>query len=423
MHKTQAIWSVGRQFPNEWLVARAGEVCSLVTKGTTPPNSEIVPGSNIPFLRVNNLTFTGRIQANDLLFVSEKAHRGVLARSIARPNDVLMNIVGPPLGKTALLGDAYPEYNLNQAILIYRVDSTLIDSSFFLHFLNSQSAQNWLESHAKKTSGQQNLTIEICKALPVPLPPLDEQKAIAHILSTWDCAIRQTEVLAINTQAEQRALMRALLSKHEKRWGCKPVGQIATRVTRKNDGGNHPILTISSTSGFVAQSDKYSRYMAGKSVENYILLEKGEFAYNKGNSRSYQFGCVFDLEGLERALVPHVYVCFKLHPELKRNFFKHLFASDYLQPQLRKLVNTGVRNNGLLNITPDSFLATHVPVPPSDEQIEIARILDSLAKENDLIKKNLEALRREKTGLIQQLLAGKRRVKVHDVVTSVAANG
>src|SRR5690349_7754489 len=94
-----------RHFPNEWPVARAAEVCSLVTKGTTPSKSDIVFDSNIPFLRVNNLTFTGRIKANDLLFVSEKAHRGVLTRSIARPNDVLMNIVGPPLGKTALLND------------------------------------------------------------------------------------------------------------------------------------------------------------------------------------------------------------------------------------------------------------------------------------------------------------------------------
>ena len=70
--------------PIEWKVVRADKICSKITKGTTPPKSEIVENSNVPFLRVNNLTFEGRLnEKTELLFVSEFAHRGVLVRSIA----------------------------------------------------------------------------------------------------------------------------------------------------------------------------------------------------------------------------------------------------------------------------------------------------------------------------------------------------
>jgi len=63
--------------PKEWEVVQANEICSKITKGTTPPKTDIVEDGDIPFLRVNNLTFEGRLnETNELLFVSESAHRG-----------------------------------------------------------------------------------------------------------------------------------------------------------------------------------------------------------------------------------------------------------------------------------------------------------------------------------------------------------
>jgi type I restriction enzyme S subunit len=150
--------------------------------------------------------------------------------------------------------------------------------------------------------------------------------------------------------------------------------------------------------------------MAGKSAENYIVLKKGEFAYNKGNSKTYKFGCVFDLDNFDLALVPHVYVCFALKGGLSHRFFKYLFEADYLCSQLGRLVNTGVRNNGLLNITPKEFFGTKVPVPSLAEQEAIADVMEVASKQHDRIVKNLDALGLEKRALMQQLLTGKRRV-------------
>ncbi|WP_314375480.1 restriction endonuclease subunit S [Sphingomonas paucimobilis] len=252
----------------------------------------------------------------------------------------------------------------------------------------------------------------------ISLPALKEQKQISATFRTWDRGIETVRALTANARAQKKALMQLLLSgKHRLpgfsgEWQRKPINEISTRVTRRNDGTELPVLTISSTSGFVRQDEKYSRYMAGKSVETYILLNEGEFAYNKGNSKTYEFGCIFDLEGYERALVPHVYVCFKLKKGYSHRFYKALFEADYLAPQLGQLVNTGVRNNGLLNIKPSEFLGTRVPVPPLDEQDAIAAVMEAASRTVTEHQAQLTALRQEKAALMQQLLTGKRRVKL-----------
>ena len=250
------------------------------------------------------------------------------------------------------------------------------------------------------------------------LPPLPEQRRIAEILSTWDRAIETVEALIANARAQKKALMQSLLTgKHRlpgfsEEWAHQKIEAISSRINARNDGTSLPVLTISSTAGFVRQDEKYSRFMAGKSVESYIILREGEFAYNKGNSKTYEFGCVLDLDGYKCGLVPHVYVCFKLKPGYSHRFYKALFEADYLAPQLGRLVNTGVRNNGLLNITPAQFLGTSVPVPPLAEQEAIAAIMEAASRSVSALKSQLTALRQEKSALMQQLLTGKRRVRV-----------
>jgi type I restriction enzyme, S subunit len=247
------------------------------------------------------------------------------------------------------------------------------------------------------------------------LPPLREQRRIALTLSAWDEAIRIAGQLALSADAHRRALVDKLVLQPTRsgKWPLRQIAAIADRVQRQDTGEiDLPVLMISSATGFLRQDQKYGRYMAGKSVENYIALQEGEFAYNKGNSKRYEFGCVYPLKGLQMGLVPHVYVCFRLHDEHDAGFFEHLFAADYLHDQLGALVNTGVRNNGLLNIRPADFMACQVPVPPRDAQ---ERIASRLAVAAEWVRRHHEfasRLREEKAALMADLLTGKRRVRL-----------
>ncbi|MFZ5655811.1 MAG: restriction endonuclease subunit S [Pseudomonadota bacterium] len=241
---------------------------------------------------------------------------------------------------------------------------------------------------------------------------MGEQRAIAEMLSTWTTAIQRTERLIAANELRYSAMTRRLVSTGSSAgcWKCRKLSDIADRVQRRADDSDYPLLTISSASGFVRQEDKYSRYMAGESAKTYTLLRAGEFAYNKGNSKRYEFGCVFQLQDYEAALVPSVYVSFRLHDEVCPGYMRHLFAADYLRPQLRALVKTGVRNNGLLNIRPDEFMGTTVPLPSYQEQVRISNVLDAASAEIELLRQGLALLQTQKRGLMRKLLTGQWRL-------------
>ena len=324
----------------------------------------------------------------------------------------------------------FPEVRERLSFSGFTIRGRVINESTLPAYMAIVARSSQFQMQISKASGGtniSNLSQQILNDINLLLPPLIEQKKIAEILSTWDKAISVTEKLLTNSQQQKKALMQQLLTGKKRlldengvrfstEWEFKRISEIATRVQRKNDAAEHPILTISSLSGFVRQDERYSRYMAGESVKNYILLKKGEFAYNKGNSKTYEFGCIFDLEAYEAGLVPHVYVCFRLKNGLSHRYFKYLFEADYLKPQLGALVNTGVRNNGLLNIKPTEFMQTIVPVPCFEEQESIADMLYNSSRTIRVLQDKLACLKDEKKALMQQLLTGKRRVKVDEAV-------
>jgi type I restriction enzyme S subunit len=170
------------QLPEGWVWASGEQLCEFITKGTTPPKGLDVGGDKtIPFLRVTNLTDIGELDLADKVFVSSETHQGFLSRSVVYPNDVLMNIVGPPLGQVAVVPSTYAEWNINQAIAIFRAVEGVLPL-FICRYLLSPVAQRWLKTRSKTTAGQTNLTLEVCRSLPFPLPPQDEQQALLDAL-------------------------------------------------------------------------------------------------------------------------------------------------------------------------------------------------------------------------------------------------
>lgn len=391
--------------PADWEITTVSEICKLQNgHGFRPPNwSE----SGYPIIRIQNLN--GNQNFNYFAGKPEQ-------KWLVPPGQILFawaGTKGASFGPTIWNG---PTGVLNQHI--FKVfPAKGVDKDWLYIALRHVTDRIEAKAHGFKATLVHVKKSDIDQH-GVLVPPLREQRYIAKAVATWDRAIETAEALMANTRLQKQALMQQLLSGRHRlpgfngEWQRKPINEIATRVTRRNDGTELPVLTISSTSGFVRQDEKYSRFMAGKSVETYIMLSEGEFAYNKGNSKTYEFGCVFDLEGYKRALVPHVYVCFKLKKGLSHRFYKALFEADYLAPQLGRLVNTGVRNNGLLNIKPSEFLGTKVPVPPLDEQEAIAAVMEAASRSVIEHEAQLTALRQEKAALMQQLLTGKRRVKL-----------
>lgn len=188
-------------------------------------------------------------------------------------------------------------------------------------------------------------------------------------------------------------------------WSSIKLRQVAKRIRRTVSGDPEHVLMITSEHGFISQDEKYSREMAGKSLKNYTHLRHGEFAYNKGNSKSYPQGCIYQLLDWEQGAVPSVYISFSLNNnKIDHGFARQFFAAGGLNYQLARLISSSARSNGLLNISIKEFFEVELPAPPLPEQKKIAAILSSVDEAIEATEAVIEQTRTVKKGLLQELL-------------------
>jgi len=195
-----------KQLPEGWLWIRAEQLCDFITKGTTPSANKLLNDKGeIPFVKVYNLTHRGELNFSlKPTFISRKTHCEDLARSKVIPGDVLMNIVGPPLGKVSIVPDTYSEWNINQAIAVFR-PMLSYNRRFLTVSLLADHILSWAVRRSKATAGQFNLTLEICRDLPLPLPPLSEQHRIVDEVDRRLSVIEELEALvAANVKRAER---------------------------------------------------------------------------------------------------------------------------------------------------------------------------------------------------------------------------
>jgi type I restriction enzyme S subunit len=199
--------------PEGWCWARAEQLCGFITKGTTPSANKLFDASgDVPFIKVYNLTFTGRLDFDtNPTYVERQTHEQELSRSRVIPGDVLMNIVGPPLGKVSVVPDLHEEWNVNQAIAIFRPIEG-VERSYLAGLLMTEQILRWATQRAKATAGQFNLTLEICRDLPLPLPPANEQKRIAAELDRQITNLDRTSLLVDSSFDRARNARQAILS-------------------------------------------------------------------------------------------------------------------------------------------------------------------------------------------------------------------
>jgi len=151
--------------------------CNFITKGTTPAKNELLEEEEIPFLKVYNIV-NQKLDFNyKPTFISPDTHNKKLARSKAFPGDVIMNIVGPPLGKVAIITSQFPEWNMNQALAVYRPVGGVL-SKYLYYTLSARVTLESVLKEVKGTAGQDNLSLEQCRELIITLPSIEEQNRI-----------------------------------------------------------------------------------------------------------------------------------------------------------------------------------------------------------------------------------------------------
>jgi type I restriction enzyme S subunit len=187
-------------------------------------------------------------------------------------------------------------------------------------------------------------------------------------------------------------------------WITVKLNDISEEIKRKKDSitKEDNILTISSKVGFIDQKDRFNQIIAGNSLKKYTYLKKDEFSYNRGNSKTYPYGCIYRLD-YKSALVPNVYRSFRIKSGVPL-FFEEFFKTKKIDRQLRKIITSTARMDGLLNISAKDFFNVTITISPIEkEQEKIASFLNNIDKKLKLLKNKKEGFIEFKHYLLQNL--------------------
>jgi len=186
------------ELPQGWELVRLDDVCFGITSGSTPPKSEFDENEGVPYLKVYNIKEQKIAFDYKPQYVKSEYHSTKLKRSILYPGDVIMNIVGPPLGKVAIIPDSHPEWNCNQAITFFRPILKELNNYIYTYLL----AGTFLNSiELIGTAGQDNISVTKSRSITFPFPPIKEQaKIIVRVNELMKlCDVLKSNISVINT--------------------------------------------------------------------------------------------------------------------------------------------------------------------------------------------------------------------------------
>ena len=233
----------GQQLPEGWSVRPLGQLSGFITKGATPTTYGYSWQSDgVVFLRSECVSDHG-LDLSEAAFISEKAH-AALNRGEVRSGDLLVTITGY-VGRAVLLDDDFGYGNINQHIARVRITDQSVDPKYVLYHLSQPEVRDYYESI---TTGQAypQISLRQVRETPIPLPPPEEQRAIAAALSEVDDLVAALDALIEKKRAVKTAAMQRLLTGRQRlpgfsgEWETKRLGEVTAVI-----GGGTPKSTIS----------------------------------------------------------------------------------------------------------------------------------------------------------------------------------
>lgn len=396
--------------------ATAEELCSRISVGIVikPTQYYVDKEQGVRAFRSANIG-EGFVRDSDWIHISEDGHTKN-KKSALKANDILIVRTGYP-GTACLLPPEFEGSNCID-IIFARPDPEQVVPAYLCTYTNSEYGKKQVLDGSGGLA-QQHFNVGAYKKLKLPLPPLSEQKRIAETLQTWDRAIETVEALIANARAQKQALMQQLLPQGttppKKRlpgfsgeWRKLHIGDVAKEVSeRAGEQTGFPVLSCSKYDGMVESLSYFKKKVYSDNTSNYKVMRRGTFGFP---SNHVEEGSIGYQDLCDAGIVSPIYCVFTTSKEVDDGFLYKLLKTDRYRQIFAAATNASVDRRGSLRWK--EFSRIPLPLPPLDEQRAISEAVDSVAATETAYQAQLTALRQEKAALMQQLLTGKRRVKL-----------
>lgn len=416
--------------PEDWTVNQLNELATFGS-GTTPSRDAFIKyfknGTTcwVKTLDLNNSTINDTEEK-----VTDTALREVGSLKVFLPKTVLIAMYGGfnQIGRTGILN--IPACT-NQALTSIRANKVKLDSLFLLHLLNYKV--NYWKEVASSSRKDPNITSADVKVFPIPLPPtLTEQTAIATALSDMDSLIEGLEKLIAKKQNIKQGAMQELLTpyvmvngellmvngkpKMKEGWVVKTVAQIGKPYgglsgKAKNDfeKGTMPYIPFMNIMSNPIIDITYFDYVNIKKGENQNEAQKGDLFFNTSSETPEEVGmCSVLLDDIPNLYLNSFCFGFRFHNETEDDglYLSYFFRSSYGRKKMSLLAQGATR----YNLSKSNFLKLELELPKPEEQTRIAQILSDMDTEITELETQLEKYKKIKTGMMQELLTGKKRL-------------
>ena len=388
-----------KELPNNWEVKKFGDVAKI-TCGVAATPEYVDASIGIPFFSARNVQ-NGRLDLNYFQYISVELHKKLTKNTKPERGDILLTRVGAGIGEAAVVNIDF-EFSVYVSLTLIKC-SKKIESEFIKLLLNTNYYRYLATRDQFAGGGVQNLNVQMVKDYPIPVPPLLEQKKIAQILSTWDQAISATEKLLENSQQQKKALMQQLLT-GKKRLLDENGVKFSDEWQRIELG---LLLDYQQPTPYLVESTAYS-----DSYETPVLTAGKTFILGYTNESSGIYQDQLPVIIFDDFTTDSKYVNFPF--KAKSSAMKILTAKKgvsikFVFEAMQMLQFTvGGHQRHWISI----FSNLVIPLPNIKEQQQIAEVLSLADQEIETLQKKLDCLKQEKKALMQQLLTGKKRVKV-----------
>lgn len=401
-------------FPEEWNLTTFREIATKIGSGITPTGgSKRYRFEGRPFVRSQNVGW-GKLLLDDLVFIDEDTHNEFPATEL-RERDVLLNITGASIGRTAIVDGSLIGGNVNQHVCIIRIDSQQVVPELTNLMLLSSLGQRQIESF-QAGGNRQGLNFSQIASIMIPIPAtMPEQQAITNALSDADTYIESLKQLIAKKRQIKQGAMQELLEPREA-WVEKRLGDTAVLKARIGwqglttseylDTGDYFLITGTEfKNGYVDWENCHyvteSRYKQDKNIQ----LKKDDVLVTKDGT----IGKVALITRLEKpaTLNSGVFVIRPINEAFHPQFFYYMLLSRVFIEFLNQL-SAGSTINHLYQ---KDFVNFVYKTPATiEEQRAIAAILGDMDEEIATLQRKLTKARQIKQGMMQELLTGRIRL-------------
>lgn len=311
------------------------------------------------------------------------------------------------VGRCVLISGVKEPVTFSGFTIRARVKSPAVDHSYLSKLVRSPL---FLEHLHRRGGGSSinNLSQEALSEFTFGLPPLPEQRKIAEILRTWDEALEKLTAFRAAKARRLDGLAAWLI--HDEQAERLHLRDFLSEVSTRNHGQQvERVLSVTNSAGFVLAEDQFAHRVASADLSNYKIVRRGQYAYNPSR---INVGSIARLDAWEDGALSPMYVVFRVRNGLDSDFFWHWLRSAEARQRIALAAQGSVRET----VSFGDLGSILIPVPTIERQQSISRALNAGRGEIALIEAEIEALTRQKRGLMQKLLTGEWRVNLEKVL-------